>query len=207
MVTIRRDIAAKMEMGAMGASMGLNAYDALIMEKNERRAASYEMPSYFSADVAECFRSPEEKVEEPKAPKASETPSIDPKKTYEDYMLGELHRTTSDRRILTQTEYNELVNRMMAAAPAKEETTVAKAKNNEPAVGKLTKGGKIFVMIYVLLIAVVAFVLIAVNTFAKQSPAMAGTEADPDAVEAMSIETESTSGNWFDKLCDAISAK
>lgn len=206
MVTIRRDIAAKMEMGAMGASMGLNAYDALIMEKNERRAASYEMPSYLSADVAECFRSPEEKVEEPKATKSPEKPSIDPKKSYEDYMLEELHRTTNTHRILTQTEYVNLINGM-TEAPVKEEPEVAKSKNNETAVGKLTKGGKIFVMIYVLLIAVVAFVLIAVNTFAKQSPAMAGTEADPDAVEVMSIESESTSGNWFDKLCDAISAK
>lgn len=203
MVTLRRDIAAKMEMGAMGASMGLNAYDALIMEKNERRAASYDMPSYLSADVAECFRTPEERREEPKVQKSFEKPSVDSKKSYEDYMLEELHRTTNTHHIMTRAEYEKEV--FGTEAPVKE--TVKKSADSETAVGKLTKGGKIFVMVYVLLIAVVAFVLIAVNTFAKQSPAMAGTEADPDAVEVMSIETESTSGNWFDKLCDAISAK
>lgn len=204
MVTLRRDIAAKMEMGAMGASMGMNAYDALLLEKQERRNSTYEMPSYFSADVEKCFRSPEEKNEEPKPEKNNIGTSSEIRKSYEDYMLEELHRTSNSHRVLTRSEYErEVLGIVSSPAPR-----VEKTKDAETAVGKLTKGGKIFVAVYVLLIAVVAFVLIAVNTFAKQSPAMAGTEPEPDTVEAMSIDGEKTSsGNWFDKLCDAITAK
>lgn len=204
MVTLRRDIAAKMEMGAMGETMGLNAYDALIREKRRAAASSYETPSYFSSDVSECFRSPENSVteEETKPRKARKTDSSSKAKSYEDYMLEVLHRTSNDRPIMTQTEYEREVLGITGKAEREEIS-----KDSDTAVGKLTKGGKIFVGIYVLLIAVVAFVLIAVNTFAKQSPAMAGTESDPDAVEAMTIESETSSGNWFDKLCDAISAK
>lgn len=204
MVTLRRDIAAKMEMGAMGETMGLNAYDALMREKHRAAASYYDTPSYFSADVAETFRSPEnrEAEEDRKSRKSHKSESSAKVKSYEDYMLEELHRTSNTHHIMTKTEYE----REVLGISHKEEREEI-SKGGDTAVGKLTKGGKIFVAIYVLLIAVVAFVLIAVNTFAKQSPAMAGTEPDPEAVEAMTIESESSSGNWFDRLCDAISAK
>ncbi len=175
MVTLRRDTESYVNMSAMSDGIGLTDYDKFLLGKQNHSVYSDDsakIPSYTSS-YEDSFRA--------EAP-ASAVPS------YDEYMEGVLNRTTKTDKVMTKAEYE------MSLLNSDKAVKKARAVNSTP--GKLTKGGKIFVAAYVLVVAVFAFVLIAFNTFAKQSPVDADEYVGIETVEAM--EQEDGFIRWFD---------
>lgn len=131
---------------------------------------------------------------------------------YTSYLINELRRTTPSRnKLMREEEYYETkggtYNAAVAYAPVKEE------KNNR---FKLRKGGKIILIVYVILMIAIASILIVSNTTAKSNRAdgisfnqsagaASSDDADGTTVRAMTVEDEtSEETNWFDKLCDSL---
>lgn len=133
---------------------------------------------------------------------------------YENYLINELRRTTPSRnKVMREEEFYEMKRGnggvTVAYAPEKEE------KNSR---FKLRKGGKIILIVYVILMIALASILIVSNTTAKsnmfdgisfnQSAGAASSDdnaADGTTVKAMTVEDEkSEETNWFDKLCDSL---
>lgn len=175
MVTLRRDTESYVNMSAMSDGIGLTDYDKFLLGKQNHSIFSdegTETTSYTSAYAD--------------APIAETAPSAVP--TYDEYMESVLNRTTKTDKVMTKAEYEKsLLNSGEAVKKARE-------VNRTP--GRLTKGGKIFVAAYVLVVAVFAFVLIAFNTFAKQSPVDADEYVGVETVEAM--DEEDGFFGWFE---------
>ena len=76
-----------------------------------------------------------------------------------------------------------------------------KAKRN------LTKFGKIFVGVYVILTVAVASTILAVNLGKGESVRTKANAGANDGISALAMEVESENGNWFDDVCDAVSNK
>lgn len=176
MVTLRRDTESYVNMSAMSDGIGLTDYDKFLLGKQNHSIFSDEEPkitSSYTSAYEDNFRA--------EAP-ASSVP------TYDEYMESVLNRTTKTDKVMTKAEYERsLLN-------SGEAVKKARAVNRTP--GRLTKGGKIFVAAYVLVVAVFAFVLIAFNTFAKQSPVDADEYVGVETVEAM--EEEDGFFRWFE---------
>lgn len=132
---------------------------------------------------------------------------------YESYLINELRRTTpSANKVLREDEfYNARRNcNNVAVVETKEQE-----KNNTRF--KIRKGGKIFLIIYVILMLALASILIVSNTtsnsamldgisFNQSAGAASSDESDSAAsVRPMTVEDDTTEEtNWFDKLCDSL---
>ncbi len=197
MITLRRDIETSINMGAMSESLNLTDYDKYILGRKDTAKSNFvsenSEPNYFSRDIVDYFKSAEIEKKEDSVVRENGFSS------YEEYMDSVLHRTTKGERVLKREEFEARYN--IKSNP----NTVATATPKEANVpGKLTKAGKIFVAVYVLLVAVVAFVLIAINTFGRETVANASdVEQGMAVVEAME-EDEMSSNNWFDGVCDSL---
>ena len=72
---------------------------------------------------------------------------------------------------------------------------------------KLTKQGKIFVAVYLVLVAVIACIILSVNT--QRNDVMANALDSSESVTPMAIEREDNANkdNIFDKLLDTFTNK
>ncbi len=132
---------------------------------------------------------------------------------YEDYLINELRRTTPSRnKVMREDEYYETKRGGGIAA-----ATYSPVKEEKHSRFKLRKGGKIILIVYVILMIALASILIVSNTTAKSNMfdgisfnQSAGATSDDNAadgttVRAMTVEDEkSEETNWFDKLCDSL---
>ena len=199
MVTLRRDVAVENNNRVFDKvdRASLTDYDIFMREKrmgelNRSSSACAQAISRNSFDMNDYsyFSAPIVTVVEPKV---SETAS------YDEYMRAQLHRTSGEERVLTESEYYS--NKFSAS---KEVSVKRNAKSNKRG---LTKFGKIFIGAYVLITVAVASTILAVNLGSGES---VKTKASADAnkgISALAMEFESEEGNWFDDVCDSISNK
>ncbi len=167
MITLRRDISTSINMGAMADSLNLTDYDRYVLGRKDNAQANFIVedttPNYFSSDIATYYKEREKEEQQDAFVKNNGFSS------YDEYMDSVLHRTTKGEKVLTRAEFEARYN-----VQSPKERVSATTKNEVKGVpGTLTKAGKIFVSVYVLLVAVVAFVLIAINTFARETVASA----------------------------------
>ena len=113
---------------------------------------------------------------------------------YHEYMVKQLHRDTPEKMVSEEEFY---MDKYAAARPRTTEKARAKRK--------MTKAGKIFTAVYVLIVAMLASIIIAVNTDKKTVNAEA--DATGGEIAALSIERETPEGNAFDEFLDALSNK
>ncbi|MFI3229477.1 MAG: hypothetical protein R3Y23_04870 [Bacillota bacterium] len=72
---------------------------------------------------------------------------------------------------------------------------------------KITKSGKIFVALYVLIVAVIAFIILSASSMTKPVSAEADTDMGQEVASIASMELDSESveaTNWFDELLDDL---
>ncbi len=197
MITLRRDIETSINLGAMSESLNLTDYDKYVLGRKDTTKTNFVVeksePNYFSRDIVDYFKAAEVEKQEDRYVRDNGFSS------YEEYMNSVLHRTTKGEKVLKREEFEARYNIKNT------QDTVAKATVSEQNIpGKLTKAGKIFVTVYVLLVAVVAFVLIAINTFARETVASASDLDNSIAVVEAMDEDDNTSNNWFDGVCDSL---
>ncbi len=189
MITLRRDISSSINMGAMSDSLNLTDYDRYVLGRKDNTQDNFivdnSTPNYFSSDIATYYKEKETQEKQDTYVKSNGF------SCYDEYMDSVLHRTTKGEKVLTRAEFEARYNISNTQATVAH-TTKSEAKGVP---GTLTKAGKIFVSVYVLLVAVVAFVLIAINTFARETVASA---SDIDSRVAV-VETmdEDGSSDWY----------
>ena len=201
MVTLRRDVAAAQDNRIFDRfdhdAENLTAYDVFMLEKkrSERSAkssyqqASEEIERKFQKYESNYFSTPTKPVQEPKA---SETYS-----TYKEYMTAQLHRSTPGK-ILTEEEFLQ--------EKFDGEVVVKSSIKEKKAPRKLSSGGKLFVAVYVLIVAAVASIILAVN--ADYTPVNASATDTESAVAPLEVvEEEVVHTNWFDTFLDGLSNK
>ena len=108
--------------------------------------------------------------------------------------MKQLHRDTPEKMVSEEEFY---MDKYAAARPRTAEKSRVKRK--------MTKAGKIFTAVYVLIVAMLASIIIAVNTDKKTVNAEA--DATGGEIAALSIERETPEGNAFDEFLDALSNK
>ncbi len=130
---------------------------------------------------------------------------------YDDYLINELRRTTpSDKKVMAEEEFYRMKNESISYG-----YTAAVAKAEKEPRFRLKKGGKIFLVVYVILMIALASILIVTNTtrdvsfdgisFNQSAGAADKEEGSADTVKAMTIEEEfEGETNWFDELCDSL---
>ncbi len=72
---------------------------------------------------------------------------------------------------------------------------------------KITKSGKIFVALYVLIVAVIAFIILSANSMTKTVSAEAESDMGQEVASIASMELDSETveaTNWFDELLDDL---
>ncbi len=187
MITLRRDASTSINMGAMSDSLNLTDYDRYVLGRKDNSQDNFIVeqttPNYFSSDIATYYRDKEVEYKQDTFVKSSGF------SCYDEYMESVLHRKTKGEKVLTRAEYEARYG------TANSTVSVASTTKTTPkgTPGALTKAGKIFVSVYVLLVAVVAFVLIAINTFARETVASASDyKSDVAVVEVM--DDDGTSG-------------
>lgn len=111
---------------------------------------------------------------------------------YHEYMLKQLNR---DRPESMVTEEEFYMRRYADAHPA------ATSRGFK----KMTKAGKIFTVVYVLIVAALASIIIAVNAGGDEVSAEA--KATGGEIEALEIEDVSVESNSFDEFLDALTNK
>lgn len=222
MVTLRRDIAANADNRIFDKGYTSTAepteYDLFMAEKtrainasrsafNDYSVADVKHESYFSSasacddlDVTKdydytYFGQPSTTVE---APKEGSIPE-----SYNAYMLEQLMRSEKKENVLSEAEYYETIFNKEKREPAE---VVVKSESKRKDRKKMTKTGKIFIAFYVLIVAVVASIILAVNTVDKPEKvdAEAGT-SDAAGIASMDINDESGENNWFDSFLDGMS--
>jgi len=129
---------------------------------------------------------------------------------YDDYLINELRRTApSDRKVMSEAEFYESRKETVSGTKA-----VAVKKESEHRF-HLRKSGKIFLIIYVILMVALASILIVSNTardatfegisFNQSAGAASADENSENTVRPMTVEEETTDEtNWFDRLCDSL---
>ncbi len=120
---------------------------------------------------------------------------------YAEYLIHELKRTTpSDRKVMTETEFNEESRRSERVRPSRS-GVAAKVKNG----ANIKKMGLIFLVFYVIIVIALALIVLVNANVNTAIPGADASAVDEDAIQAMPAEeTESESGNWFDEFCDSL---
>lgn len=145
--------------------------------------------------------------------------AVDTNSDYENYLINELRRTSpSDKKVMREDEYNLFVSGSSVAVAEKvvtEDKKVVKTSKlaQKLRMPRLTKNGKIILVVYIILMIALASILIVSNTTghdiafnqsANASPAL-DKDGDPVTIRAMSVvDEEEGNNNWFDKLCDSL---
>ena len=114
---------------------------------------------------------------------------------YHEYMVEQLNRTAPEKMVSEAEFYMDRHNSSRPASDVKK----PRAKR------KMTRAGKIFTAVYVLIVAALASIIIAVNVDKEDVNAEAG--ATGGEIAALSIERETNEGNAFDEILDALSNK
>lgn len=114
---------------------------------------------------------------------------------YHEYMLRQLNRETPEKMV---TEEEFYMDKYTSARPA---NATPHARGGR----RMTKAGKIFTAVYVLIVAALASIIIALNTDRPEVNARA--DATGGEIAALSIEQEKPQGNAFDEFLDALSNK
>lgn len=201
MVTLRRDVAAAQDNRIFDSfthdAENLTAYDVFMLEKKRSESqqkssfqqASEEIERKFQKYESNYFSAPTKQVQEPKlAEKYS---------SYNEYMTAQLHRSAPEK-ILTEEEF--LLEKFDGKVVAKSASKEKKAPR------KLSRAGKIFVAVYVLIVAAVASIILALN--AEYTPVNASATDTESAVAPLEIVEEDTAHtNWFDTFLDGLSNK
>lgn len=198
MVTMRRDVAAVAANGIfdrVDRDSALTDYDIFMRDKmrNEENsnAVSKASRSDASYSVKEMYGYPYGMVKEPEAE--------DEYADYGEYMRAQLNRKSADKLLSKEEFYQAKFNSSSAVKVAPK---ARKSKRH------MTKAGKIFTLVYVLMVIAVASIIIAVN---NSSDGGSGVSASADAatgeIKALTVETREIEGNWFDDLLDGISNK
>jgi len=226
MVTLRRDVAAAVSNKIFDKkhrdAQELTAYDLFMEKKKQQRYLCDYKPVVSDRSIEpECRADDGVKIKEKfhkifgKAPKEQKT--VDQKEEsvvyhtdnidneYKSYLLEQLNRTEPgelmDKETFYQKRYSKtapaFAGAAIAAAPAKREAR------------RLSKNGKIFVAVYVLVVALVASIILAVNsvTAPPRADASSGSEDAQGVISPMDIPSDGTQGsnNGFDKLLDGLS--
>lgn len=122
--------------------------------------------------------------------------------SYDDYMRKQLDRKNGNEKLLSLEEYCAIKYN-----EAKGKSASSKKTRKEKGVRGLTKIGKIFIGVYVLVTVAVASTILALNLGSGES---VKTKANADANEgitALAMEFEEEENNWFDSMCDSLSNK
>lgn len=197
MVTLRRDIAASQSNSIfdVGFNEDLTGYDLFMREKRK----------YESKAISNCFA--QEKTDNldkfiEKDEVCSGNNELD-YQSYEEYMSAQLHRKNPGKLLSKEEFYGK--KQTIINAPKLKTSVRAKAKVN--AAKKLTKQGKIFVAVYLVLVAVIACIILSVNT--QRNDVMANALDSSESVTPMAIEREDNTNkdNIFDKLLDTFTNK
>ena len=201
MVTLRRDVAAAQNNRIFDSfghdAENLTAYDVFMLEKKRSenqgkssfQQASEEIERKFQKYESNYFSAPTKAVQEPKVTEIYST--------YKEYMVAQLHRPMPGK-ILTEEEFLQ--------EKFDGEVVVKSAQKEKKATRKLSRGGKLFVAIYVLIVAAVASIILALNT--NYTPVNASATDTESAVAPLEVvEEEVVHTNWFDTLLDGLSNK
>jgi len=218
MVTLRRDVAAAAKNKVFDAKDRdrevMTDYDLFMEKKKQQRTLCDYTPARSSDICAEPAPEPKPARRPDKSDALSKifcgAPENEKKESYtapnrEDYkryLIDQLNRHEPGELISEEDFYKSKMN----ATPSYEAVTVKKEKA-QPA--KLSKNGKIFVAVYVLVVAVVASIILAVNSTGNspQVNARAISGGTEGSVAPMDLpdERSAESGNWFDELLDGLS--
>lgn len=189
----------------------LTSYDRYVLNKKDRAEAT---PSYSSGNnkttakvqndncnTRECkkynedFEFKQENVVEKNEEKRRYN-------AYDKYMFKELSRTApTEGKVMTREEFYS----SSVAKPHIKAKLFGKMFNNV----NFKKGGKLILILYVIIVIALASILIVANTtdIASNESANATvntTQAEKSLVSSMTIEEETEESNWFDRLCDAM---
>ena len=201
MVTLRRDVAALYNQFDHADRDVLTPYDRFQQEKRNsraRRATSY--PTLHAGETrGNYFAEPEHYVSDSKV--NSEESYIS--KNYSEYLAAQINRTAPGARVLSEDEFYDRYSDTKAVSASEAASEVKKPairKNRQ----KLGKRGKIFIAAYVLVVAIVASIIIAVNTIGRPAAVDAGNDAEYTGRIAPMVPAEEPEQptNWFDSMLD-----
>lgn len=203
MVTLRRDVAVESNNRIFDRAVRetLTDYDIFMREKrmgemNRSSSACSQAITRNSFDLNDYsyFSAPQVTVVEPK---------VNENETYDDYMRAQLHRTSGEERVLSESEYYS--SRYAESTATNVATKSVKARKATR--GNLTKFGKIFIGAYVLITVAVASTILAINLGNGESVKTKASADQTEGISALAMEVEEKEGNWFDDVCDSISNK
>ncbi|MBO5775856.1 MAG: hypothetical protein J6R35_00625 [Clostridia bacterium] len=203
MVTLRRDVAVENSnrlFDRVDRDQTLTQYDLFMLEKRRNEQAR----NYGSATVSSTmtdfnevnyFGAPQITVEEPKQEKSFDS--------YDEYMVAQLHRKSSDEKLLTSEEF--YAEKYESQKPQKARKSIMARKQST---SKLTKFAKIFISVYVLVTVAVASIILALNVTKSEPVKLVATAQEPQQgqIGALAVEWEEET-NWFDSMLDAVSNK
>ena len=197
MVTVRRDVAVTNSNRVFDRveREALTDYDIFMREKrmselSRSSGVATITSNSFDFESINYFGAPQVTVVEPK----QETFN-----SYDDYMKAQLHRESGSEKLLSSEEFY--------AKKYTDSKVGTSTKRSAKKTVKLSKAGKIFIGVYVLITVAVASTILALNLGKGES---VKTKANADANEgitALAMEFEKEDSNWFDDMCDSLSNK
>lgn len=195
MVTLRRDVAALNSNGIFAnagfdSNDNLTDYDIFMQQKRsfENSACTTSQSS------AENHNLRSDRVET--------SQDIHEFDNYESYMRAQLNRSTPGT-LLSEDQFYSIRQKTRKEDLLRKNIVNTKVNASK----KLTKQGKIFVAIYLLLVAVVACIIISVNTSRKTVLAKAGNPSETVAPLAQEDTDNQNKDNSFDKVLDKLTNK
>lgn len=202
MVTLRRDVAVQNSNRIFDKieRESLTDYDIFMREKrmgelNRSSSACAQAISRnsFDLDSYSYFSAPQVTVVEPKQEKTA---------SYDDYMRAQLHRTSGEERILSESEFYSAKHNENSTKEVVKTTSKQKANRRQ-----LSKFGKIFLTAYVLITIAVASIILALNLNTQETVTTRAIESDSEGISALAMEVESEESNLFDDVLDTFSNK
>lgn len=216
MVTLRRDVAAAAKNKVFDKtdrdSGAMTDYDLFMEKKKQQRYLCDYTPARPSETCGMPAREPDP------VPRAEKTDAITKifagdesekkelsaaptREDYKRYLIEQLNRHEPGE-LLSEEEYYKMRRGTASSAAA------ATRKEKTPS-ARLSKNGKIFVAVYVLVVALVASIILAVNSVGNKPAVNAraiggGAEGSVAPMELPEEQTEE-SKNGFDKLLDGLS--
>ena len=203
MVTLRRDVAVESNNRVFDRvdRERLTDYDIFMRQKrmgelNRSGSSCAQAISRNSFDLNDYsyFSAPQVTVVEPK---------VEEHDSYDAYMRAQLHRPNGEERVLTESEYYS----SRYASSVNSENNAHTVKSKKASKRNLTKFGKIFIGVYVLITVAVASTILAINLSNGESVKTKASADANEGISALAMEVEGAEGNWFDDMCDSISNK
>jgi hypothetical protein len=213
MVTLRRDVAAAAKNKVFDKtdrdSETMTDYDLFMEKKRQQRSLCNYTPARPMETNPEPVSQSQKQTDKSDAlskifvradTEKKETPALT-REDYKKYLIDQLNRREPGILLSEEDFYKQHSSGATAEAPP-----VKKEKTENV---KLSKNGKIFVAVYVLVVAVVASIILAVNSVgnrpAVNARAIGGSAEGSIAPMDLPEEQSEGSGNWFDKLLDGLS--